>query len=149
NKEPENVKEFYKKLSEDAKSFYKQNMVQIIFDKYIEEVSHVISGFDLNYVNYTQDIKDLIENIIYMQNSTSVYLPIEDNSASVMNFFLDNNYINSSQATFPNSNLFEDSYLMNQVSNDQEYIRTLEYKNVQFSPLQVDSDYINITQGFE
>ncbi|CAG8666406.1 3017_t:CDS:1 [Funneliformis mosseae] len=152
NKEPENVKEFYKKLSEDAKSFYKQNTIQIVFDKHVEEVSRmtsVISGTDLNYVNHTQDIKDSVENIIYTQNSTSVYLPIEDNSASVMNLFLDNNYINSSQATFPNSNFFEDPYLMNQVPNDQEYIRMLEYESVHFSPLQFDSDYVNITQGFE
>ncbi|CAG8680726.1 4589_t:CDS:2 [Funneliformis caledonium] len=136
DEEPENVKEFYKKLSEDAKSFYKQNTIQIVFDKHVEEGSRmtsVISGTDLNYI---QDIKDPVENIIYTQNSTSVYLPIEDNSASF-------------QATFPNSNFFEDPYLMNQVSNDQEYIRMLEYESVHFSPLQFDSDYVNITQGFE
>ncbi|CAG8688442.1 11792_t:CDS:2 [Funneliformis mosseae] len=78
DEEPENVKEFYKKLSEKAKSLYKlKNLIQILFDKYMNEV----------------------EKVYVLQ----VDLPIEDNSASVMNFFLDNNYINYSQASFPNN----------------------------------------------
>ncbi|CAG8614492.1 2914_t:CDS:2, partial [Funneliformis mosseae] len=144
--EPENVKAFYSKLSEDAKSLYKlENPIQILFDKNMNEVevSRVINKADSNYVNYIQGNEDPVEN---MQNSTIGYLPIEDNSASVMNFFLDNNYINRSQASFPNSNFFEDPYLMNQVPNDQVYIKKLECENVQFPPLHVDSDY---TQGFE
>ncbi|CAG8630387.1 9624_t:CDS:1 [Funneliformis caledonium] len=145
NEEPENVKEFYRKLSEKAKSFYKQNVIQIVFDKNMIEVEEasrvtsVINKADSNYVNNIQGID--VENIIYTQNSTSVCLPIEDNSASGMSFFPDNNYINSSQASFPNSNFFEDRYLMNQVPNDQEYIKTLECESIQFSP---DSDYFNI-----
>ncbi|CAG8658899.1 14838_t:CDS:1 [Funneliformis mosseae] len=152
NEEPENVKEFYRKLSEKAKSFYKQNVIQIVFDKNMIEVEEtsrvtsVINKADSNYVNNIQGIEDPVDNIIYTQNSTSVYLPIEDNSASGMSFFPDNNYINSSQASFPNSNFFEDRYLMNQIPNDQEYIKTLECERIQFSP---DSDYFNYIQGIE
>ncbi|CAG8584269.1 10095_t:CDS:1 [Funneliformis caledonium] len=149
DEEPENVKAFYSKLSEEAKSLYKlENPIQILFDKNMNEVevSRVINKAGSNYVNYIQGNEDPVEN---MQSSTNGYLPIEDNSASVTNFFLDNNYINSSQASFPNSNFFEDPYLMNQVPNDQEDIKMLECESVQFSPLQVDSDYVTFTQGFE
>ncbi|CAG8614463.1 2912_t:CDS:1 [Funneliformis mosseae] len=136
DEEPENVKEFYKKLSEKAKSLYKlENPIQILFDKHMDEVEKVSRVTGVNNKadsNYIQDIEDPVENIIYTQNSTSD-LPIEDNSASVMNFLLENNYINSSQANFVNNNFFEDPYIMNQVHNDQVYI----------------SDYVNFTQGID
>ncbi|SRR6266540_7524268 len=37
NKESQNVKDFYNKLSEDAKSLYRQNTIQIVLDKHMNE----------------------------------------------------------------------------------------------------------------
>ncbi|CAI2191735.1 8601_t:CDS:1 [Funneliformis geosporum] len=158
NKEPENVKEFYRNLSEDAKSLYKQNEIQIVFDKHMNEVeetgqvSHMtsmINKADSIYVNYTQGLEDPIENIIYTQNSTSGYLQIEDDFASVMNSSLGGNSNNSSQESFSNCNFFEYPNRMNEVAYDQEYIRILECENVQLSPLRINTDYVNYTQGIE
>ncbi|CAI2161839.1 8578_t:CDS:1 [Funneliformis geosporum] len=235
NKEPENVKDFYRKISEKAKFLYKQNEIQIVFDKHVNEIegneqvsrmTNIINIADLDYaqgiedpveniiytrnstspiehtsasvmnsfhdsnainslqtglqlfenkyrmnevpidqediilftpprvdskfVDNTQGIEeDLVENIIYTQNSTSWYLPIEDDFASVMNSSLGGNAINSSQECFSNCNFFEDPNRMNEIANDQEYIRILECKNVQFSPLRVNTDYVNYTQGIE
>ncbi|CAI2161837.1 3306_t:CDS:1 [Funneliformis geosporum] len=129
--EPENVKEFYRKLSEDAKSLYKQtkqNEIQILFDKNMNELEEIR--------------ENPVENIIYTQNSTSGF---EDNSASLDS----HNFINSFQPNFPNSTFFEYPYRMNEVTNDQEFIRMLEYESVQFTPLQVDTDYLNYTQGIK
>ncbi|CAG8722837.1 12923_t:CDS:2 [Funneliformis mosseae] len=115
--EPENVKAFYSKLSEDAKSLYKlENPIQILFDKNMNkvEVLHIINKVDSNYVNYTQGNENPVEN---MQNST---------------------------IGFPNSNFFEDLNLINQIPNNQVYIKKLECENVQFSSLHIDSDYIQV-----
>ncbi|CAI2181905.1 11255_t:CDS:1 [Funneliformis geosporum] len=144
DEEPEIVKKFYKKLSEDAKSLHKQNGIQIIFDKRMNEVEESgqvsrvtseISRSDCDYVNYTQDPD---EYIINTQNSTSGYLPIGDYSASIHNSFLDNNTINSSQSSFNNGNFFEDTYRMNEVPIDQEDIRTPRVAN-----------HVNYTQDIE
>ncbi|CAG8724816.1 16523_t:CDS:1, partial [Funneliformis mosseae] len=157
DEEPENVKAFYRKLSEEAKSLYKmENPIQIVFDKSMNvvdvssRVTSVTNKVDSNYVNYIQGNEDPVENIIYTQNSTIGYLPIKDYSVNVMNSFLDNNYMNNSQASFSNSNFFGDLYKMNEVHiKDQEYNRMLECESVPFTPLQVDSNYVNYAQDIE
>ncbi|CAI2161840.1 8579_t:CDS:1 [Funneliformis geosporum] len=159
DEEPEIVKKFYKKLSEDAKSLYKQNGIQIIFDKRMNEVeesgqvgqvSRVTSEIrsDSDYVNYTQRIEVPVEYIIKTQNSTSGYFPVEDYSASVMNSFLGSNPNNSSQDSFPNSNFFEDAYRINEVNINQKDNRFFTPANhVNTQGIDVPAEYIINTQN--
>jgi hypothetical protein len=44
NKEPQHVKSYYNKLTKDAKSLYKQNTIQIVLDKHMNNVNVQKSG---------------------------------------------------------------------------------------------------------
>ncbi|CAG8542362.1 16317_t:CDS:1 [Funneliformis mosseae] len=120
NEEPQNVKDFYIKLSEDAKSLYKKKSVQFMFDKHMnivennqesqeqEQVSHsqktsVSCEDDSDYVNNNQCAER--SHVKDVQASSSEELSIEEVS---------HNY-----------RFFEDPYGTN--SADRELFYLLDY----------------------
>ncbi|CAI2189997.1 4110_t:CDS:1 [Funneliformis geosporum] len=136
NEEPENVKEFYRSISEKAKSLYKQNEIQIVFDKHMNEVdsdqrgTHLahLAAMDLilaahmNYANNTQTKE--VEDMIHAPNSSSGYLTIEDSTIGVMTPCYDNGTTSISHVeNCPKHNFLGDP-------NDQEYKQMLMQINI-------------------
>ncbi|CAG8645762.1 7068_t:CDS:1 [Funneliformis caledonium] len=138
NNESQNVKDYYNKLVEEAKKLFKQNTIQIVFDKHMNDVgnnqesgqipslqtTNLICDSDSDNANYAQK-EAPVENLICTQDSSSVYLPTlptEDPSISDVNSLFDG----FSQVSYARNNFFVDPYGIHSVPNEQEHIRILQ-----------------------
>ncbi|RIA80528.1 hypothetical protein C1645_838552 [Glomus cerebriforme] len=106
NAEPGHVKDFYRSLIKDAKSIFKQNSIQIIYDK------------NMNYTNYVENNQEgVITCNVERQQVTNENL----NSAVSVE--------NSPRINIPsiiNSSNHDNSDEMNSTSAREEYIKVLE-----------------------
>ncbi|CAG8683843.1 2252_t:CDS:1 [Funneliformis mosseae] len=105
-KESQDVKDVYHKLSEDAKSLYNQNNVQIIFDKHmvVNDQQSAGGAAESAYVNHDTEVFPVDT---FTQNSSSEYLP-EDSS--------------------PNYSFYEDPYGLNSADRELLYILDFHFK---------------------
>ncbi|CAI2169409.1 12331_t:CDS:1 [Funneliformis geosporum] len=131
DEEPEDVKKFYKNLTEKARTLYSQKTIQIVFDKHMNEVEnyqgcgnvsplHAMgvtfeADSDISYNNQTRDV----ENMIHTQHSSSGYSTIENSTFSTMDPCFGNGSTSIPQVgTYPKHNFLEDP-------NNQEYKKML------------------------
>ncbi|CAG8692761.1 3738_t:CDS:1 [Funneliformis caledonium] len=132
DKESQDIKDCYNKLVEDAKSLYKQNNVQIVFDKHMNEVENNQKSAESDYAKRDIEIFSF-ENTTFTQNSASGFLPTQESTIDVHSFHYNNvNFPNRSSTygppvNYPLNYASEVPYEMNTTSNDrEEYIRILE-----------------------
>ncbi|RGB40158.1 hypothetical protein C1646_753636 [Rhizophagus diaphanus] len=88
NLEPKQVKDFYESLVEDAKTIYKQNNIQIILDKHMD--NHVVNSQDNDATcNAVVNENNQIQNPFDVENSNkSSFLSVDSTSIG------DQEYIN-------------------------------------------------------
>ncbi|CAI2169411.1 12332_t:CDS:1 [Funneliformis geosporum] len=130
-KEPKEVKKFYKNLTEEARSLYNQKTLQIVFDKHMNEVEHdqgrgqfsplhvkdVTFEADTGYFYNTQNRN--VENMIHTRHSSSGFFTIEDSTVGTIDPCSGNGSTSISQVgTYPKHNFLENP-------NNQEYKQML------------------------
>ncbi|CAI2163905.1 17130_t:CDS:1 [Funneliformis geosporum] len=118
NGEPQNVKDFYIKLSEDAKTLYKQKSIQIMFDKNMNKVknnqeSEQVSHLHTTSVNSEKD-PDCVDNNNQRTERFSPLEDVQDSSSGELPLEASHNY-----------KFFEDPYGTN--SADRELFHLLDY----------------------
>ncbi|CAI2174794.1 10545_t:CDS:1 [Funneliformis geosporum] len=137
--ESQEVKDFYNKLADDAKSLYNQNNIQIVFDKHMNEIENsqengrlAKRGAESDYVNRDFEVLPF-ENSKLTQTSASDFHPIQDSTIDFNSSHYNNVIFPNRSSTYSslvnsplNNNISEVPYEMNTTLNDQEYIRLLE-----------------------
>ncbi|CAB4433171.1 unnamed protein product [Rhizophagus irregularis] len=103
NMEPKNVKDFYESLVKDAKSIYKQNNIQIVLDKHMNDYAE--NKQKSNYMDFCTE----------KENKEHVEVQLDSNR-------MNHPTVGSTDTSLVNSLNFNPSHAL----NDREYIRMLE-----------------------
>ncbi|CAI2185553.1 17397_t:CDS:1 [Funneliformis geosporum] len=121
-KEPQNIKNFYKTLAEDAKSLYNQNTIQFVFDKHMNKFENDQEGGRDSSFTATNEICGAGSNNVYQAEGAEV-LPVEDaqNSSNV-------NHPTEDLTASPNYSFFEDLCGMNSADRELFYLLDFHFK---------------------
>ncbi|PKK71511.1 hypothetical protein RhiirC2_778328 [Rhizophagus irregularis] len=86
NKEPQHVKGYYNKLTQDAKLFYKQNTIQIVLDKHMINILMTKKGnrFDFKNHHVIKDTYSVTRNLILSTRALLDSTSATSNSESMM-----------------------------------------------------------------